>query len=136
MLCGMDPTRINLLDLAEQSMVWADQRQAVLAQNIANANTPGFKPHDLRPFAEALANAGAVAPVRTDPNHLAGTLATTSPGEVVDRTHMKSPDGNAVALDEQLVKVADTDTTHQLVTTIYKTYLGMFKTAMGSGSSS
>jgi flagellar basal-body rod protein FlgB len=48
---------------------------------------------------------------------------------------MKSADGNAVALDEQLVKVADTDTTHQLVTTIYKAYLGMFRTALGSGSS-
>ena len=132
----MEPTRINLLDLAEQRMAWADQRQTVLAQNIANANTPGFKPHDLRPFAEALANAGgSVAPVRTDPNHLAGTLATASPAEVVDRTHMRSPDGNAVALDEQLVKVADTQTTHELVTAIYKTYLGMFRTALGSGSS-
>jgi flagellar basal-body rod protein FlgB len=132
----MDPTHISLLDLAEQRMAWADQRQAVLAQNIANANAPGFKPHDLRPFADALANASAVAPVRTDPNHLAGTLAPTSPAEVVDRTHMKSPDGNAVALDEQLVKVADTQTTNELVTAIYKTYLGMFKTALGSGSAS
>jgi flagellar basal-body rod protein FlgB len=62
-------------------------------------------------------------------------LATASPAEVVDRTHMQSPDGNAVALDEQLVKVADTQTTHELVTAIYKTYLGMFRTALGSGSS-
>jgi flagellar basal-body rod protein FlgB len=132
----MDPTRISLLDLAEQRMAWADQRQAVLAENIANANTPGYKPHDLRPFADALSNAQVVAPVRTNPNHLGGTLATQSPGETVDRTHMKSPDGNAVSLDEQLVKVADTDTTHSLVTAIYRTYLGMFKIALGSGSSS
>jgi flagellar basal-body rod protein FlgB len=132
----MDPTRISLLDLAEQRMTWADQRQAVLAQNIANANTPGYKPHDLRPFADALTNAEAVAPARTNPNHLSGTLSTQSPGETVDRAHMNSPDGNAVALDEQLVKVADTDTTHELVTAIYRTYLGMFKIALGGGSSS
>src|SRR5262245_42824237 len=31
----------------------ANRRQAVLAQNIANANTPGFKPHDLKPFTAA-----------------------------------------------------------------------------------
>src|ERR1700751_2185335 len=130
----MDVAKVSLLDLAERRFSWADERQTVLAQNIANANTPGYKPHDLRPFAEALANAGAVAPVRTDPNHLAGTLPAQTPGEVLDRTHMKSADGNAVSLDEQLVKVADTETTHQLVTTIYKTSLGMFRTAAGGSS--
>jgi flagellar basal-body rod protein FlgB len=131
----MDVARVSLLDLAQQRLSWADERQSVLAQNIANANTPGYKPHDLRPFAEALAGAGAVAPVRTDPNHLAGTLPTKTPGDVLDRTHLKSPDGNAVSLDEQLVKVADTETTHQLVTSIYRAYLTMFRTAAGGGSS-
>lgn len=130
----MDAARVSLFDLAERRLSWADERQTVLAQNIANANTPGYKPHDLRPFAEALASAGAVAPLRTDPNHLAGTLPRQVPGEVLDRTHMKSVDGNAVSLDEQLVKVADTETTHQLVTSIYKTYLGMFRTAAGGSS--
>ena len=80
----MDSARINLLDLAQQRMAWADERQAVLAQNIANANTPGYKPHDVRPFADALASAGAVAPVRTDPNHLAGTHPAHAAGEVND----------------------------------------------------
>jgi flagellar basal-body rod protein FlgB len=131
----MDPKRIGLFDLAERRLTWADQRQAVLAQNIANANTPGFKPHDLKPFATTLSDAATVAQVRTHPNHLAGTSGVTSPNEVVDRTHMQSPDGNAVALEEQLVKVADTETTHALVTTIYRKYLGMFGMALGRSSS-
>ena len=54
---------------------------------------------------------------------------------MVDRTHTQSPDGNAVALDEQLMKVADTDTAHALVTTIYRKYLGMFSMALGRNSS-
>ncbi len=133
----MDPTQIGLLDLAERRLAWADQRQAVLAQNIANANTPGYQPHDLQSFAAALDGAGAVvAPVRTQPNHLTGTTTATAPNEVVDRTHPQSPDGNAVVLDEQLVKVAETDTTHALVTTIYRTYIGMISTALGRTSSS
>jgi flagellar basal-body rod protein FlgB len=132
----MDPTRIGLLDLAEQRLAWTDRRQAVLAQNIANANTPGFKPHDLQPFGMALAATHAVAPVRTQPNHLAGTTAAAAPDEVVDRTHEQSPDGNAVALDEQLVKVADTENKHALVTTIYKKYMSMLSTALGRGSPS
>jgi flagellar basal-body rod protein FlgB len=100
----MDPTRIGLLDLAEQRLSWTDRRQAVLAQNIANANTPGFKPRDLRPFGATLAATLAVAPERTQPNHLAGTTGVAAPDEAIDRTHTQSPDGNAVALDEQLVK--------------------------------
>ncbi len=130
----MGSTHIDLFNLAEQRLAWADRRQAVLAQNVANANTPGYKPHDLRPFADMLGGTNAVDPVRTQPNHLAGSAGGGAPGEVVDRAHTQSPDGNGVTLDEQLLKVADTATTHQLVTTIYKTYLGMFGTALGRGA--
>ena len=131
----MDPKHIGLFDLAERRLAWADRRQAVLAENIANANTPGYKPHDLRSFAATLDQTNAVTPWRTRANHLAGTTAATAPDEVVDRTHTQSPDGNAIALDEQLVKVAETDTTHALVTTIYKRYLGMLAMALGRSSS-
>ena len=41
------------------------------------------------------------------------------------------PDGNGVAMDEQLSKVADTDATHELVTDLYAKYLSMFRTALG-----
>jgi flagellar basal-body rod protein FlgB len=129
----MDTNRIGLFDLAERRLAWADQRRSVLAQNIANANTPGFKPHDLKSFAATLGGAGTVAQVRTQSNHLAA--GATALGEVVDRTHTQSPDGNAVAMDEQLMKVADTDTMHALVTTIYRKYLGMFSMALGRNSS-
>ena len=130
----MDPSSIGLFKLAERRLAWADRRQSVLAQNIANANTPGYKPHDLRPFTSALDSTKSVAPVRTQPNHLAGTVSPTAPNEVVDRTHAQSPDGNAIALDEQLVKVADTESAHTLATTIYRKYLGMFSMALGRGA--
>ena len=125
---------IGLFDLAERRLAWANRRQAVLAQNIANANTPGFKPHDLKPFTAALTRAQTAAPIRTQPNHLAGTIAARAHNEVIDRSHMQAPDGNAIALDEQLVKVADTETTHALATTIYRKYLSMFSIALGRGA--
>ena len=130
----MDAKHIGLFDLAEHRLAWASQRQAVLAQNIANTNTPGYKPHDVQPFSKRLANVQPVAPARTQPNHLSGTLAVAVPNEVVDRTHMHSADGNAVSLDEQLVKLAETETAHSFVTSIYRTYLGMFNTALGHTS--
>lgn len=132
----MDPTGIGLLDLAEQRLTWLDRQQSVLARNVANANTPGYQPRDLRPFTDALANASAITPVQTQPNHLPGTVDTTSGAEIIDRSQTASLDGNAVGLDEQLVKVAEADSNHQLAATIYKTYMNMFNTALGRGSSS
>ena len=127
----MNPKPVSLFDLAERRLAWAERRQAVLTQNVANANTPGYKPHDLRPFSFVLKGAAAVSPIRTQANHLAGTTSTRQSDEVVDSAHTRSPDGNAVGLEEQLVKVADTETTHAMVTAVYRKYLGLFSMALG-----
>jgi len=131
----MDPTHIGLFDLAERRLAWTDRRQAVLAENIANANTPGFRPRDLTPFAATLVGTNAVAPTRTQSNHMGGLADEGTLSGTVPRPAARAPDGNAVALDDQLTKVADTETTHALVTTIYKKYLGLFGMALGHSSS-
>jgi len=125
---GMASTQITLFDLADKRLAWVDRRQTLLAQNIANADTPGWRTHDLAPFDAALTQAG-VTPMRTDPMHLPGTIVDTS-GEQTAAGEL-APDGNGVALDEQLSKVADTDATHQLVTGLYMKYLSFFRTALG-----
>ena len=131
----MDQTQIGLFDLAERRLAWADRRQAVLAQNIANTNTPGYRPRDLKPFAATLSRAGAIAPVRTQPNHISAVSGDRAPVETEPRPAARAPDGNAVTLDDQLIRVADTETTHALVTTIYRKYLALFGIALGRSSS-
>jgi flagellar basal-body rod protein FlgB len=131
----MDPTRIDLFDLAEQRLAWTDRRQAVLAQNIANADTPGYRPRDLTPFAAALAGTDVIAPVRTQPNHMSGVAGDGAQSVTQPRPAAHAPDGNSVMLDDQLTKVADTETIHAMVTTIYKKYLGLFGMALGRSSS-
>ena len=130
----MDPTRITLFDLAQRRLAWTEQRQAVLAQNIANADTPGWQSRDLAPFA-AMADQAGVDLARTDPGHLVGTSNIASSAKLVRPTG-RQPDGNAVSLDQELTKVADTDTTQSLVSAIYHTYLGLFRTAIGQGVAS
>jgi flagellar basal-body rod protein FlgB len=127
----MDPTRIGLFDLAERRLAWTDQRQALLARNIANVSTPSYKPQDLQSFAQVLSGAASIAPAQTQPNHMSGTSGGALSPALADRPKAKAPDGNAVSLDEQLVKVADTETTQSLVTTIYKRYFSLFNTALG-----
>jgi len=131
----MNPIQIGVFDLAERRLAWANKRQAVLAQNIANANTPHYQPRDVKPFAAALHRLTAVEPTLTQPNHIGSSSSAAPPGEIVRRSHARSPDGNAVALDEQLVQVANMATTHTLVTSIYKKYLGMFGIALGRSPS-
>jgi flagellar basal-body rod protein FlgB len=127
----MDPTRIALFDLAQKRLAWTAQRQSVLATNIANANTPGFQGRDVKSFESVLAGTGAAAPARTHSGHLSGTLPAGLASLITDPPSARALDGNTVALDQQLTKVANTETTQSLVTTIWKKYMGMFSMALG-----
>jgi flagellar basal-body rod protein FlgB len=131
----MDITEIPLFRLADQRLGWLDRRQQVLAQNIANADTPGYQPADLAPFASSIAAAGdtAAAPgelALTDPAHLPGTLDRGMRGAGAQPT-LRAPDGNAVSLQDQLTKVADVETNQAMVSELYRKYLGMFREALG-----
>lgn len=125
----MDPSRIGMFALAGKRLAWLDQRQAVLAQNIANADSPGYAPRDLVPFGRHLAQ--ALQPTRTNPVHLAA--AGTADGRArTERVAVeRAPDGNAVQLEDQLLKVADTDSAQLLVTGLVRKYAGMFRIALG-----
>jgi flagellar basal-body rod protein FlgB len=130
----MDAAHLNLFDLADRRLAWLDQRQEVLAQNVANASTPGWVPRDLPSFAASLEAASGTALAQTEPSHLAGTADDIFAGDTL-RQNARAPDGNAVAIDQQLAQVADSQTAQELVTSIYKTYLGMFSTALGRSTS-
>lgn len=130
----MDPTRIGLFDLAEKRLNWIAQRQSVLASNIANANTPGFQARDVQSFADVLTGTGTLAPSQTEAGHLAGTLPASVASLSANPPKNKALDGNSVSLDQQLTKVADTETAQSLVTTVWKKYMGMFNIALGKSS--
>ncbi len=125
---------VALFSLADQRLAWLDQRQVLISQNIANADTPGWQERDLQPFAATLAAAGGIAggaelaPTRTNPLHLVATGDPPSASKRIKPTE-RAPDGNAVPLEDEMVKLADTGSSHEFVTNIYKTYLLMFKTA-------
>ena len=131
----MDPTSdgpadIGLFRLAEQRLAWLGRRQELLAQNVANANTPGYQPRDLSPFAKALAAAGSGgALTRTDAKHMAAASSAQAGRPV--RPRERAPDGNSVSMEDQLTKGADTSSTQELVANLYRKYNGMFRTALG-----
>ena len=124
----MDSFQIGLFDLAAQRLAWVDQRQTLLAQNVANADTPGYQGRDVTPFAQQLSQ---LAPqiMRTDPQHMAGTLPMMS--DLRLRPHERAPDGNAVSIEEQLTEIADTQGAQALTTNLVTKYMAMFRMALG-----
>lgn len=127
-----------LLAGLKQRMAWLSQRQKVLATNIANADTPGYRPRELRPPAfQALVGAATarVTPATTDPRHLRGAAtAEGGPRAVEQRTTFETaPAGNAVIIEEQMAKVNETTLSHRLTTELYRKHLGLLKMAVGRG---
>lgn len=128
---------VSLFAAADRRLAWLGARQSVLAQNVANADTPGWQQRDLRPFSEVLSgsvSAAASAVIRTDPGHMSGTLdgaAAANAGPASALRGERAPDGNAVSIDDQMVKIAQNESDHEMVTAVYRKYLGMIRTAIG-----
>ena len=122
----MDPTDIGLFHLAKDRLAWVDRRQQLLAQNIANANTPGYQPHDLKSFDGVLR---AVGLTQSSPMHMAST--NHEAGELLDHGAERAPAGNEVSIEAELSKVADTAGIQELVLNLQRSYAGMFRTVIG-----
>lgn len=124
----------QIFDVAGKRLAWASERQAVLARNIANISTPGFQAKDSPDFQIVLGGTLGVQPVRTDPNHMEGTVDPGMSARSMTETTARTADKNGVRLEEQLMKVADTETLNSTVTAIFKSYMRMFNVALGKAS--
>ena len=122
----MDISQIGPVALVERRLHWLDQRQRVLAQNVSNADTPGYQARDVAPFARRLGQAMAA----TDVRHIGATTVTTRARD--DRAASeRTPNGNGVSLDEQALRIAQTDQQHALAMSLHSRYLALFRTALG-----
>lgn len=117
-------------------MDWLAQRQRVLAQNIANADTPGYVPKDLKKIdykQQFRRETFRLQLATTSSKHITSKIQQSSFGDAKEtkKNYEVSPTGNAVVLEEQLIKVADTAGAHQLATRLYRKNLNMFRVALG-----
>lgn len=134
----MDLKSISLFSSLNQKMNWLAERQKVLAQNIANANTPGYIPKDLKKisFKAHLDQTNATGGLRmqtTVRGHMsAGGQSEKYEIKVQDvRFDMSSEDGNAVNLEDELIKMAETQMDYGLAVNLYRKHVTMMKTALG-----
>ena len=131
--------KLNIFEAISRKMSWLGQRQSVLSENIANADTPDYVPQDLKTgaFPRALATAARrVKPAATHPLHLQGAGPQKGPFDESEQrgTYEVAPSGNAVVIEEQLVKVGQTQMHYQAMSNLYRKHLSMIRTALRSGS--
>ncbi|WP_127113138.1 FlgB family protein [Shimia sediminis] len=124
---------LDVFKVSHAMATHAANRQAIVARNIANADTPGYAARDLPSFQEQFSKARATSDTSmraTRQGHLA-----TSAGEQVElRTNgaaLGAPNGNSVSLEEEMLKAVDIKRQHDRALTIYKSALGVLRTSLG-----
>jgi flagellar basal-body rod protein FlgB len=134
---------IDLFQVAGDRMRYLTERQSLIARNIANADTPGYKAQDLVPFVPATPAGGptssGVSPVvltQTNTAHLqleAGAVAHQQPVATQADYGGEKPSGNTVSVEEQMIKQADVSNAFAMASAVYAKSISIMKTAVDYG---
>lgn len=104
---------IPFLSALRSRMGWLGDRQKLVAENVANASTPGFKPRDLTPqdFASLVAGdsrGGGLGLTLTNAMHIVPSGMTASGAQsVISPDSETTMDGNSVVLEEEMLKLSE-----------------------------
>ncbi|MHB8842190.1 MAG: flagellar basal body rod protein FlgB, partial [Candidatus Aquicultor sp.] len=113
-------------------------RQQVIANNVANINTPGYKKQDVSfedEFKQAIDNKYDAGMYQTDPRHLPGGSSLTSVGikvNTIGATSMRY-DGNNVDIDEEMSKMAENAIRYNAMAQLMSGRLSSLKTVINGG---
>jgi flagellar basal-body rod protein FlgB len=121
--------KLELIAMAQAMSSRAGARMGVIARNIANADTPGYKAMDLPDFAETYASAsGEMRATRA--GHLGG-VATGFEPELRRADGAGAPNGNNVSLEQEMVKAASVRQDHEMALAIYRNTSDIIRASLG-----
>lgn len=130
----MDYSNIKLLSMMQLKMAYLAESQDVIAHNIANADTPGYKAKQLRELdfrRIAQIEAHRLEMRATSPAHSGGTKPRNDFRVDTQRTtYETTPVENSIALEEQMSKLAQNQHEYMLTTNLYNKTAAMFKVAI------
>jgi flagellar basal-body rod protein FlgB len=130
-------TDVPLFGMLKERMSWLNARQNVLSQNVANADAPGYTAKDIKPLnfesmlKQSTPSAFNTDLMTTDPRHIAVSKDDSGFEQSDAPDAQATSTGNTVSLEEEMIKVADTQAQYQAATNIYGKAIGMFRTAIG-----
>jgi flagellar basal-body rod protein FlgB len=131
----MDYTSLPLFSLMKAKLNYTSERQGVLAQNVANADTPDYRAKDLKEpsFGNELAKQQGLIMATTSPMHIMPKVQGGSLNVINrDSTYEQSPTGNNVSIEQEMQTVAQNQADYQKTLNLYRKTVSMFKTALGT----
>lgn len=144
-MIAMGPDDIPLFGMLKSRLGYLSQRQKVIAQNVANADTPGYQPRDLKPysFQASLANQGAGEPYRggrvaptngvqmmaTSTGHMGPSSGASAWRATAGADSETTLDGNAVTLEDQMLKMTDARMNYDAAVGFYQKSLSLLRMA-------
>ncbi|MFS2318249.1 flagellar basal body protein [Maricaulis sp. D1M11] len=124
----MRPDHVPVLNLLRETLGFQNQRQSVIADNVANANTPGYTPKDLD---QAAFHRELQAQLRSGTAALETARGERRTWQTEDRPDTETTvNGNSVVLEEQMIKAAETRQSYETALSLYQKSLGMLRMAV------
>ena len=124
--------KIEMLRMARAMGQHTQARHIEVARNLANADTPGFRAHDLQPFAETYRQAEEGGTLRvSNARHLDAPQWSPGGARVIEVAGPVSPNGNSVSLEEEMVRAAEVKSSHDRSLTIYRSGLDLLRSSLG-----
>ncbi|MEO1363117.1 MAG: FlgB family protein [Pseudomonadota bacterium] len=123
---------LTVFETAYAMAVHAGQKQAVVAQNVANADTPGYVARDLPSFKDIYAPAGSsdVVARATRDGHMHGHASDAR--TLIEKDHsFAAPDGNSVSIDAEMLRGTDAKRQHDRSLAIYRSALSVLRSSLG-----
>ncbi|MCQ8780914.1 flagellar basal body rod protein FlgB [Mangrovibrevibacter kandeliae] len=125
--------QIYLMGVASRRSEWLSVRQSVVAENVANANTPAYQAKDVKDFSEVM-QATSLQMAGTSPMHLVSAggrgdaNVETTEGDSWEVLHS----GNSVSLEQEMLKAGEVQRDYQLTTSIVKSFHRMLLSSVKS----
>lgn len=125
--------KLGILRTAQAMAIHAAERQTVLARNVANADTPGYRARDLKPFAEIYRPDDGGALRATRPGHFDAGASSSAPAATTAlRPDAAQPNGNNVSLEQEIFAAADAKSQHDRALAIYRSALNVLRTSVSA----
>lgn len=121
---------IAMLRMATGLAAHSGTRQAIIAQNVANADTPGYRGRDAEPF-EGHMERGDHRMRATRPGHITDGAAETGRVRTYTLDATADPNGNTVSVESEMMRAADAFRRHEMAVTIYRSGLDVMRSTLG-----
>jgi flagellar basal-body rod protein FlgB len=124
---------LEILRMAGSLANHAADRQAHVARNVANADTPGYRARDLDSFAAVYRTGDGADLRRTRDGHVGPRGDASSAARLIDAGGPAAPNGNTVSLEEEMIRSVEVKRGHDVALAVYRSSLDLLRASIGRG---